>query len=111
MKSLNLAQAVLVIAYELMMAASPDEPPPREVVELEAVEPVVRGWVEAWQAEGFLRGRNPDQFSTTLRQILGRAALEPRELAVLRGFFNKLSHYLRRTGGLPLSTHGDDPAG
>lgn len=101
MKSLNLAQAVLVIAYDLLLSR-PDRSPKvaRVAVDLTELEPVVERWVESWRAVGYLKGRNPEQFTTTLRQILGRAALDDREVTVLRGYFNKLHHYLRRTGGL-----------
>lgn len=104
MKSLNLAQATLVVAYELMLSQpSLDLPPldtPREVVGLDALHPIVEAWIEAWVAVGFMRGRNPEQFRATLTQLLGRAAMEPREVGLLLGFFNKLRHYLVRTGGL-----------
>jgi len=103
MKSLNLAQAVLIVAYELMQAgdlAEVESHSEREVVDLVEVEPVVASWVEAWQAVGFMRGKNPEHFSATLRQILGRASLDYREISVLKGFFRKLRRYLERTGGV-----------
>lgn len=102
MKSLNLAQAVLIISYELMMGArefSPAGLGQREVIGLEELEPLVQRWVKVWQAVGYMKDRNPDHFLMTLRQILGRAAMEPREMHVLMGFFNKVRHYIHRTGG------------
>ena len=104
MKSLNLAQAVLILSYELMMAAGtggvginlPEAP-----VELPSLDPVIKVWVEIWEAVEFMKGRNPKHFNANLRQILGRAALQPRELGLLRGFFNKVRHYFVRTGSLP----------
>lgn len=105
MRSLNLAQAVLIIAYEILLASGAAATvPSREAVQAASLEPLIAAWVEAWQAVGYLRGRNPVQFVTTLRQILGRAALETRELEVLRGFFNKLRGHLQRTGALPPKT-------
>ena len=103
-KSLNLAQAVLILSYELMMSSGEGDALSAGVeptVGLEELEPMVSAWLEIWEAIEFLKGRNLDQSFGMLRQILGRAGLEERELVVLRGYFNKLRHYFVRTGGLP----------
>ncbi len=103
-KSLNLAQAVLILSYELMMATGEGEAPSAggdPAVGLDSLEPVIKSWIEIWEAIEFMKGRNPKQAYATLRQILGRSAIDERELVVLRGYFRKLRHYFVRTGGLP----------
>lgn len=87
--SLNLAQAVLILAYEAFLAlgaprAEPprDEAPPASAGELEDV---LRHLREALLEAGFLDPHNPDAILAELRRLLARAAPTPRELSLLRG--------------------------
>ena len=50
---------------------------------------------------GFLNQQNPQQVMFTLRQILSRAALEERDVSILRGILRQWGWYvekLRREG-------------
>jgi TrmH family RNA methyltransferase len=86
--SLNLAQAVLLVAYELRLAAL-GEPPRRDA----AVAPAPAGEVEgaldqlreALLAIGYLNPANPDAILGELRQMLTRRGLTAREATLLRG--------------------------
>lgn len=85
--SLNLAQAVIVVAYELMIAAGAARAP----VEAEAfapagaVEEMHRRMADALVAIGFLPDDNPDHLMLTLRAMFGRSGIRPRELDILNG--------------------------
>jgi TrmH family RNA methyltransferase len=91
--SLNLAQAVLLVAYELRLAAL-GEPPPSDA----AVPPAPAGEVEgaldqlreALLAIGYLNPANPDAILAELRQMLTRRGLTAREATLLRGIARQM---------------------
>jgi len=85
--SLNLAQAVMVVAYELMMAAGATRVTAEagEFTSASAVEAMHRRMAEALVAIGFLPADNPDHLMLTLRAMLGRSGVRARELDILNG--------------------------
>lgn len=85
--SLNLAQAVVVVAYELMLAAGAAWTPVAtgEFASAGDVEAMHRRLAEALIAIGFLPAENPDHLMLTLRAMLGRGGVRPRELDILNG--------------------------
>jgi tRNA/rRNA methyltransferase len=90
--SLNLAQAVLVLAYELRLALSnaPATPatPPATAEELEAALAQLR---ESLVRIGYLNGQNPDAVLAELRRLAARARPSPREVALLRGLARQIA--------------------
>jgi TrmH family RNA methyltransferase len=94
--SLNLAQAVLLLAYELRLASlSPVSSPAAE----STTTPGTAGELERALAElraalleiGYLRPENPDRILTELRRLLARAAPTGRELNLLRGIARQVT--------------------
>jgi TrmH family RNA methyltransferase len=94
--SLNLAQAVLVLAYELHLAArrrdrssrSPETSPlPAPTAQLEAALGELRAGL---LAIGYLNPESPERIMTELRRLLARAAPTPREVTLLRGLARQL---------------------
>jgi TrmH family RNA methyltransferase len=84
--SLNLAQAVLLLAYEIRLAALSGEPPPPDLVAPSGdVEDVLRELREAFVGIGYLNPQNPDAILTELRRLLARARPSPRDVTLLRG--------------------------
>lgn len=88
--SLNLAQAVLLIGYELQQAASaraPELPKPRRDV-TPATSLQLRAVFEqteaALEAIDFFKGKNPEAIMRTVRAVLRRAELTVREATLLR---------------------------
>jgi tRNA/rRNA methyltransferase len=93
--SLNLAQAVIVVAYELMTAAdvARDTLPTLAAEEYAAageVEEMHRRMADALIAIGFLPDDNPDHLMLTLRAMFGRSGLRPRELDILNGLARQI---------------------
>lgn len=84
--SLNLAQAVLILAYEIFLAAQPAPPPsqtpPATAGELETLLAALRAGL---LGIGYLDPLNPEAMLGELRQLLARAGPTARELALLRG--------------------------
>ncbi|HET7293736.1 MAG TPA: TrmH family RNA methyltransferase [Vicinamibacteria bacterium] len=84
--SLNLAQAVLIVAYELFLAgrtpARAEDPARATAGELEDALLDLR---RALLAVGYLPAANPEPILGELRGLLARAAPTPREVSLLRG--------------------------
>lgn len=85
--SLNLAQAVMIVGYELMMAGGamrrmPQVEPYAPAVEVGAM---MERMSRALVTIGFLPADNPEHIMFGLRTILGRTGLSVRELDIFNG--------------------------
>ncbi len=90
--SLNLAQAVLLMAYELRRQAAAPRPRRQRIpADAAQIDGTLDQLEEVLDRVGFFRGRNPTQVLTTARQILSRTALTREEIGFLRGALRKLS--------------------
>lgn len=102
--TLNLAQAVLIVAYELFSARrtqiEPGSPPSREATGSE-----VSGLFEhvnsVLQEIGFARDSTYAGVMRDLRRLAGRARLTQRETDILRGLCRRIGHAVRGTGSRP----------
>lgn len=83
--SLNLAQAVLLLAYEIRLSAAAKEPPPAPVASSADVERALGELREGLLGIGYLNPQNPEGVLTELRRLLARAHPSPREVSLLRG--------------------------
>ncbi len=90
--SLNLAQAVVVVAYELMMATSAPvtKSAAREFVSASSSDAMLARMADALVSIGFLSGDNPDHIMFALREIFGRSGLTPREVEILNGMARQM---------------------
>src|SRR5208282_3500649 len=93
--SLNLAQAVMVVAYELMMAANESaaiESAARapEFVAASVSGPMLERMADALVSIGFLTDDNPDHIMFALREIFGRSGLTVREVEILNGMARQM---------------------
>ena len=105
--SLNVAHAVLLMAYELHRATSPeplDEPGPLALHrEVEALfEHAHRSWLRI----GYLNRQNPRATLTRWRRLLGRSGMTSHEVAVLRGLLHQIDWVADRAG---LPPHDEEP--
>lgn len=91
-KSLNLAQAVMIVAYELFLAARAEEPVPKEPqrATLGRQEAMFLDLQEALLEIGYLDPQNPEHIMLDLRRVFGRAGLSPREVRILRGMVRQI---------------------
>jgi tRNA/rRNA methyltransferase len=92
--SLNLAQAVMVVCYELLLANLKREPArvPR-LASLEQVEAMYDQLEKALLDIGFLQPQNARHMMFTLRRMLGRAGLESSDVGILRGIARQIGWY------------------
>jgi TrmH family RNA methyltransferase len=99
--SLNLAQAVLVLAYEVRLAAEADRgfKEPRRFAarasreELEAVFAEVEASLSALD---FFKTQKPTPILRTLREVAGRADLDEREAALFKAMAYEVRNFLAR---------------
>jgi TrmH family RNA methyltransferase len=98
--SLNLAQAVLILAYEIRLSddGPPAEPPPPRIAagELEAT---LRELEEGLVGIGYLNPENPGAILAELRLLLARAGPTPREGSLLRGLARQIRWVAHRIAG------------
>jgi len=87
--SLNLAQAVQLLAYEWRMALGGFEVAPRTPdlrrADMVAVQGVLQHWEQVLQQIGFLDPAAPKKLMPRLQQLLNRSQLTQEEVHILRG--------------------------
>ncbi len=100
--SLNLAQAVLVMAYELHLALAGKADPTPTSAEPEttagAIEDALGELREALLAIGYLNPQNPDHILAELRALLVRGRPSARDLSLVRGLARQISWTVTKEG-------------
>ncbi len=87
--SLNLSHAVMIVAYELFVAAEDAAPPAgRVLAAAEDLEQFYHHLQDTLRAIGFLSGNHPERMMFSLRQIFGRARLDSRDVQIMRGILS-----------------------
>jgi tRNA/rRNA methyltransferase len=100
--SLNLAQAVMVMAYEVFLAGTP-EPTPRvprlaSSYELEGMYDHLKS---ALARIHFLNPENPDYWLNSIRRFANRLGLQAREVKTIRGICRQIDWACSSRGPLP----------
>jgi TrmH family RNA methyltransferase len=101
--SLNLAQAVQVIAYELRMSLDTDLSHLNEVHELASHDDIERFHVDMENTLvqiGFLNPNNPKRLMPRLRRLFGKIQLEKVEVDILRGILRAAREGRNDTSGV-----------
>jgi TrmH family RNA methyltransferase len=102
--SLNLAQAVAIMAYESWLARGGDRLPfkaPRRTAPAAPhalLETLFADWERALGAIDFFKTRQPDHVMRSFREIVFRAALDAREASLVRAMGIEVSRFLAREG-------------
>ena len=101
--SLNLAQAVLLVAYELQLAAlgPPDEPALEAPADHEEREAMYRHLQQALEAIGFVHPESVEQIMRRFRRLLGRADLAHRDVKLVRGLARQTLWAAAQSGRVP----------
>jgi len=94
--SINLAQAVMIVCYELYLGClGPDPTPVPRLASMEQVEAMYAQLEEALLEIGFLQPQNARHMMFALRRILGRAGLEASDVGILRGIARQIGWHAR----------------
>jgi TrmH family RNA methyltransferase len=95
--SLNLAQAVLIVAYEVFLAAEGPAPaPPVPRAPAGEVNAALDDLAVALEAVGYLNPQNPAAILAELAALIRRGAPTAREVALLRGVARQVLWAARR---------------
>jgi tRNA/rRNA methyltransferase len=95
-RSINLAQAVMIVSYELLLGSLEREPARvPKLASLDQVEAMYAQLEEALLEIGFLQPQNARHMMFALRRILGRAGLEAPDVGVLRGIARQIGWYAK----------------
>lgn len=95
--SLNLAQAVMIIAYEIFLAAA--EPPKSFVPRLantHELEGMYAHLHETLAKISFINPENPEYWMMSVRRFFGRIGLRAREVRMIRGICRQIVWYGNR---------------
>ena len=94
-ESMNLAQAVAIVSYEIFQRlVNVSLGRAMEMARLDQVEGFFEHLQDCLAEIGFLNEQNPSKIMLTLRQILGRASLEERDVSILRGILRQWNWYV-----------------
>ncbi len=119
--SLNLAQAVAIMAYECWIARGGDElplkPPRKDAPPATAgqLEALFADWARALWAIDFFKTRRQDSVMRSFREVVFRAGLDGREASLLRAMGIEVVRFLTRQGvavsqpSLDSSAHSEEP--
>jgi tRNA/rRNA methyltransferase len=90
--SLNLAQAVMVVSYELFRASI--EIPKKEIqlAPAEQLERMLERMEKTLLRIGFLDSNNPKRIMRVLRRLFGRSQMDEREVKILEGIWSQMDH-------------------
>jgi tRNA/rRNA methyltransferase len=92
--SINLAQAVMIVSYELWtgsLGRDPQRVP--KLASLEQIEAMYVQLEEALLKIGFLQDQNSRHMMLRLRQLFGRAGLESSDVGILRGIARQINWF------------------
>ncbi len=98
--SLNVAQAVMVISYELSRASV--EVPKKEVrlAQAERLEKMYEHMEKTLIRTGFLDAKHPKRIMRVLRRLFGRSQMDEREVQILHGIWSQIDRCGRIDRGL-----------
>jgi TrmH family RNA methyltransferase len=115
--SLNLAQAVAIMAYETWNARGGDglplKPPRREAAPATSaqLEELFGDWHRALWAIDFFKTRRSESVMRSFREIVFRADLDGREASLVRAMGIEVARYLQRVGAPFAGAPSDEDAG
>jgi TrmH family RNA methyltransferase len=94
--SLNLSHAVMVVAYELFVAAQAKSPASDRILAPSGeLEDFYEHLMNALQDIGFIDRARPEHMMYSLRQLFGRARLDSRDVRILRGILRQMERTLK----------------
>jgi len=94
--SLNLAQAVMVVCYELFQASLEIPKQPIQLAQAEQLERMFEHMEKTLIQIGFLDSNHPKRIIRVLRKLFGRSQMDDREVQILQGIWSQMDWYLRK---------------
>ncbi len=94
--SLNLAQAVMVLCYELFQSSMTIQKHSIQLAKAEQLERMFEHMERTLLNIGFLDAKNPKRIMRVLRRLLGRSEMEEREVQILQGIWSKMDWHIKK---------------
>ena len=94
--SLNLAQAVMVLCYELFQSSTTSQKETGPLASSDHLERMFDHMEKTLLDIGFLDANHPKRIMWVLRRLFGRSQMEEREVQVLQGIWSKVDWYIGR---------------
>ncbi|MDI6761767.1 MAG: RNA methyltransferase [Thermodesulfobacteriota bacterium] len=94
--SLNLAQAVMVLCYELFQSSNLISRRHAPLASAEQMEKMFEHMERTLLDIGFLEAENMKRIMRTLRRLFGRSQMEERDVQILQGIWSRVDWILRR---------------
>jgi tRNA/rRNA methyltransferase len=94
--SLNLAQAVMVVCYELFQVSIEILKKPIQLAQAEELERMFEHMEKTLIRIGFLDSKHPKRIMRVLRRLLGRSQMDEREVQILHGIWSQMDRHLRK---------------
>jgi tRNA/rRNA methyltransferase len=98
--SLNVAQAVMVVCYELFQASTEILKKPVQLAQAEQLEKMFEHMEKTLIQIGFLESKHPERMARALRRLFGRSQIGEREVQMLHGIWSRMDYHLRKEKGL-----------
>ncbi len=93
--SLNLAQTVMVVCYELFQGSIEIHQKPIQLAQAEQLERMFEHMEKTLIQIGFLDSNHPKRIIRVLRKLFGRSQMDEREVQILQGIWSQMDHHLR----------------
>lgn len=94
--SLNLAQAVLILCYELFKASGVSKGAGLQIAPSHQQERMFEHMEKTLLRIGFLDPKNPKRIMRALRRLFGKSCLEEREVRILQGIWSKIDWWIEK---------------
>jgi tRNA/rRNA methyltransferase len=96
--SLNLAQAVMVVCYELFNASTESPKRSAQLAQAEQLERMFEHMQKTLLRIGFLDSNNPKRIMRVLRRLFGRSQMDEREVRIFQGIWSQVDWHLEKRG-------------
>ena len=93
--SLNLAQAVMIVCYELFKASIENPEKPVQLAPAAEMERMFEHMEKTLLQIGFLDSNNPKRVMRVLRRLFGRSQVDEREVQILHGIWSQMDYYVK----------------
>jgi TrmH family RNA methyltransferase len=94
--SLNLAQAVVVLCYELFQSSTTNQEETGPLASSDHLERMFKHMERTLVAIEFLDAKQPERIMRVLRKIFGRSQLDEREVQIFQGIWSKMDWHLKK---------------
>lgn len=94
--SLNLAQAVMVLCYELFQSATTIQKETGPLASSDHLERMFEHMERTLVAIEFLDAKQPERIMGVLRKIFGRSQMDEREVQIFQGIWSRMDWHLKR---------------